>query len=121
MADSFARPSPLVSYNDSIAATPVASSSAWTDLGTWDTRYMRGKHFYFTAVSTANVNIQVLGSYDDGDNYSLTALASFTLNNASTDKHITDYYTDLKIQAQLTAASTTTTVAVTYCGCNFST
>ena len=121
MAVSIAKPSPLVSYNNTIAATLVSSTSAWTDLGTWDCRFMRGKNFYFTAASTANVNIQVLGSYDDETSYPLTALASFTLNNASTDKHITDYYTGIKMQAQLTAASTTTTIAVTFCGSNFST
>jgi len=122
MANSITKPSPLASFNDTIAATLVASTSAWTDIGDEiNCRWMRGKHFYFTAASTANVNVQVLGSYDNATSFPLVALSSFTLNNASTDKHIGEYYTHLKIQAQLTAASTTTTLGATVCGCNFST
>jgi hypothetical protein len=116
----FTKPSPLMSVNNTMTTLTVTTTT-YADVGTWSCRYYKTKNFVITAVSTQDIAIKILGSYDDGSNYELTAVSSFALNSTSSTKSVTDYFTNLKVQAGVLGSTTagTTTIAVKYCGVTF--
>ena len=99
--------------------TLTVTSSVMADVGTWDCKFIKTKNFYITAVSTQNCSIKILGSYDGGSNYSITALSTFALNSTSTDKQVSAFFTNIKVQATVdSTVPGTTTVTVKYAGNN---
>ena len=118
MASTPTKSSPLTCMYGTLDTLTV-TSSVLADVGAWDCKFIKTKNFYITAVSTQNCSIKILGSYDGGSNYSLVALSTFSMNNNSTDKQISAFFTNIKVQATVdSTVPGTTTVTVKYAGNN---
>lgn len=85
----------------------TVSSTAFTDLGTFDCKAFKTKTIVLTATST-DLAYKVLGSIDGGSNYDIVekSSASLTASN-STAFQVTNLYTNIKVQGAY--ASTTGT------------
>ena len=89
------------------------------DVGDFDSKSLRTKHFTFTAV-TNTLRALILGSYDGGLTYPATVEAEFDVTAASqVVKTNTDFYTNIKVQVKPKVAATHGTLTVRVEGASY--
>lgn len=91
----------------------------YVDVGVWDVSTLKTKRLRFVATDE-NLNAKVLGSLDGGTTYTETVEAEFAVDvGTPVVKTITDYVTDLKVQAKPKVNDTHGTLATQLVGVSF--
>lgn len=97
----------------------LTSVNTYADVGVWTTKFLKTKHFVFTA-ATNDLLVQIMGSVDGGTTYELTAESEFAVNSGATvTKTNTSYYTHVKVQVKPAVADTHGTLSTKIAGASF--
>lgn len=93
--------------------------NTYADVGVLPCRLYRTKHVKLS-VTTQNLHIKILGSFDGGVTYPVEETAETQVNaGATTLVAITDYYTHMKVQTKPVVADTHGTLNVQMAGASF--
>jgi hypothetical protein len=103
-------------YVSGILPNYTTVGNAYADVGTWEVGNLGTKRMRFTAV-TNTINVQILGSFDDGVTYPITVVTTFAVAVATpVIQTITDLYTHLKVQADPAVDGAHGTLTTSYVG-----
>lgn len=103
-------------YSFGELADHTTAANVYTDVGTWQTGNFGTKRMLFTAAD-ANVNVRILGSFDGGVTYPITAVAEFLVAvGTPVIQTITDLYTNIKVQVDPAADGVHGTLSTQYTG-----
>ena len=94
----------------------TTTGNTYADVGTWAVGHYGTKQMYFTSADN-DINVKVLGSFDDGATYPITVEAEFAVATSTpVVKTITALYTHLKVQADPAVDDNHGTLSTIYTG-----